>query len=858
MTWWNRLWRRGELERSLDKELLFHLEQHAADLMAQGVPPGEARRRARMALGGFEQVKEECRDARGARWLEDLWQDARYAFRMFAKNPGTTAVAVLSLAFAIGPNAALFSIVDRVFFRPIMVQDASGLYFLSAKTARQGVWEYPSYPDFLDYRARGGNVADFMASFGRGGLLDVNGIREPVSVEIVSENWFRVLGVRAALGRTLVENDAHSGGVAPVVISDSLWKRKFGQDAAIAGKTIMLDFRPYYVVGVAPRDFREPSQHLVPNDVWIPLSAAAGERPTAEALTKRGERWLDVTVRLRPGVSKAQAEAALSAVAEELTKEYPATNRGTGVLLSPADRPGSTVVGAIILSLVGLVLLIACANVAGVLLAQGETRRREFAMRLALGAGEWRVLRQLLVENLLLAVVAAGLGLMLARGFMLAAPAALPALPLTVDLDLRLDARLLGYTLLLSLVTTLAAGLMPALHLSRPQLAPALKGEAAGGTSRSWFRSILVVAQIAFSQFLLVGTGLLAATYFQVQHIRPGFDMNRHMLFAVALPETEHSNFNQRDMLERLRRIPGVRRVSYVRNPPLSGSGDAEQQVTIPGIVEGPLGIAGNATGPEYFAAMGTTILSGRDFRESDSTDAAIVNEEMARRYWSNASQAIGRYFHVDGRDRRIVGVVETGKYQTLMERPRPFFFLFTRGETHILIETAGDPAAMADSVRKAFREYAPGMTLHSLVTLREQMGMAFFLWKAAAGILGVSATLGIFLSAVGLFGVVSYGVTRRVHEIGVRMAMGARPADVLSLVLRQGLSMVAIGAAVGTASAVAAARVVSSLLYRVSPTDPVALMGALLAVMAVTALAIQMPARRAIRVDPMTVLRNE
>jgi predicted permease len=491
-------------------------------------------------------------------------------------------------------------------------------------------------------------------------------------------------------------------------------------------------------------------------------------------------------------------------------------------------------------------------------LAQGEARRREFAMRLALGAGRWRLLRQLLAESLLLASVAAGLGLLLAHWLIQAVPAVLPSLPMPLDLGLRVDVRLVAYTLLLSMITTLAAGLLPALRVSRPDLAAVLKGEASSGKSRSWFRGSLIVAQIACSQFLLVGTGLLVASYFQVQHIRPGFDTDRHLLFAILLPNAERPNFKYEEMLERLRAVPGVCRVSSVQEPPLSGSGGGLRQVSIPGVTDEPVGISGNAAGPEYFTAMGTAILRGRDFATSDSASIAIVNEQMARRFWGDAGRAIGQYMRVDGKDRQIVGVVETGKYQTLLEPPTPFFFVFTRAGETLVIETAGDPAVMVGSIRKTFRNAVPGVTLLSLVTLRQQLSLAFFLWQSAAGLLGICAILGIFLSGVGLYGVVSHGVTCRTHEIGVRMAMGARPADVLRLVLRQGLSMVAIGAAIGMAVAVAVARVVSAVLYRVSPADPLALIESVLAIAAVTFLAIQMPARRAIRTDPMTVLRRE
>ena len=865
MNWWNRLRRRGQLEEQLHRELAFHLEQHTADLTARGVPAGEARRQARISLGGPEQVTEECRDARGTRWLLDLWQDARYALRMFAKNPGTTAVAVLSLAFAMGPNATLFSVVDRILLNPVTVPGSSRMFALWGRGDSEKTLLSLSYPDFLDYQARGRDVADFVAAGGSGVMLNVRGVNELATMAMVSENYFQVLGVPAALGRTLVETDARSQGAPPVVLTYSLWQRKFGGAADIVGKTIILQFHPFHVVGVMPRSFREPMQHLVGPDLWVPLGAASlWDTRAPENLTQRGKRSLDVTARLRDGVTRQQAVAVMNAIAAQLHSEYPATNRWASVYLRPVDHPGRAVLAAMVLSLVSLVLLIACANVAGIRLAQGEARRREFAMRLALGAGRWRLLRQLLAESLLLALIAAALGLLLGVWLMRAIPAVLPALPLTLDLGLRLDGRLVAYVLALTMATTLAAGLLPAWRVSRLHLAGAMKGEAPRGQarswfSRSWFRGGLIVAQIACSQFLLVGTGLLVASYAQVRNVRPGFDMGRPLLFAIVLPSGERPNVSDYDnMLARLRELPGVRRVSAVRNPPLNGSGGAAQLVTIPGVTEKPVGIAGTAAGPEYFAAMGTAVLRGRDFRGSDSTGVAIVNEQMARRFWGDPGRAIGRFFRVDGTDRQIVGVVETGKYQSLVEEPAPFFFLFTRSTETVLIETAGDPSLMADSVRKAFRESIPGVMLHSLVTLPQQMGLAFFPWRASVVSLGVFAVLGIFLSGVGLYGVVSYGVARRTHEIGVRMAMGARPADVLKLILRQGLSMVAMGAVAGTVLAVAVARVVSAALYQVSPADPWALVAATLAVAAVTFLAIQIPARRSIHTDPMTVLRNE
>ena len=859
MNWWNRLLHRGKLEEQLDKELSFHLDEHAAELIARGTSPEEARRQARMTLGGPEQVKEACRDERGTRWLENLWQDTRYALRLFAKNRGATVVAVLSLAFAIGPNAALFGVVERFFLRPVSVRGSSQFFFLRTISDREKRLESPTYPDFLDYQARGGSVADFIASSGQGTLLSVNGANELVSLEMVSGRYFDTLDVRAALGRTLAEADDKFESVPPVMLSYSVWQRKFGGAEDVVGKTVMLQFRPFYVIGVAPREFREPMQHLAPTDVWVPLSASSVWGAAArESFMLRGGRPVDVTVRLHDGVSRPQAETALSTIATQLAREYPATNHSQAVILRPVEDTGWALVGVIMLSLVGLVLLIACANVAGILLSQGEARRRELAMRGALGASRSRLLWQLLSETLLLALVASALALVLARWLNQAMPAILPSLPVTIDLDLRLDSRLLAYTLTLSILTTLAAGLLPALRASRQSLLPILKGDTGGTDTRSWFRNVLVVGQIACSAFLLVGTGLLLASYFQARLIRPGFDINRHVLFATLIPTKDDASFSYEDIAARMRALPGVRRVSFVSHPPLSGSGTGAQKVWIPGRGDEPAGIMGNAAGPGYFSAMGTAVLRGRDFKDSDSAGAAIVNEEMARRFWGDANRALGQFFRVAGKDRQIVGVVETGKYGWLLEDPTPCFFLFASGTHTAVIETAGDSASTAALLQTTFRQGIPGVSLHSVVTLRRQLSMAFFPWQSAAGLLGVSAVLGIFLSAVGLYGVVSHQVARRGRDIAVRMAVGARPADVLRVVLRQGLSMVVVGTAIGMGAAVAAARVVSFLLYNVNPANPLVLIEAALAVALVAFLAIQIPARRAIRTDPMTVLRSE
>jgi predicted permease len=780
--------------------------------------------------------------------MSGLRQDLRYTLRLFARNPGTTAVAVLSLALAIGPNSMLFSVVDRMFLRPSTVEGIENVFFVYLKTAQSDVWRNPTYADLSQYQSALDGLADCIAASGHGAILGGGaGASEAVGQSAVSGNYFTVFGSRAALGRTLVESDQRYQGEPPVYLSNSLWQRRFSSDPDIVRKKIIIGFQPYRVVGVAPPDFRPPIQSLVPGDIWTPL--------TAEDPRFRAKLAVTLSVRLRPGVHREQVEAALTSVASAT----PGNHRVSAVLRAAADR-GRIILGTLILALVSLVLLIACANVAGVLLAQGEARRREFAMRLALGADRSRLLRQLLVETLLLSSVASALGLLLSEWLLSLIPALTPSLPMRIDLGLRIDGRVLTYTLLLSFITTLAAGLLPALRFSRPELMAALKGEP-GVLSRSWFRGTLIVGQIAFAQFLLAGTGLLVRTYLQVERIRPGFDPDRQVLFAIVIPNNARAfteYFAEYSGLQnQLRALPGVRRVTVVQNAPLSGSGGAPHQFTIPGLAD-PIGIPGNAAGPEYLTAIGSRILRGHDFTASESDSAAIVNEQMARRYWGDPGAALGRFFQLDGRRRQVVGVVETGKYNMLLEDASPYFYSFTRTAESIVIEAAPGQtaAALAPAVREIVRRKAPGLTVMSLNTLQQQMTLPLFAWRATSGLFGVSALLGIFLSAVGLYGMVSHSVTRRTHEIGVRMALGARPGDVWKLVLGQGFFMVAGGAVVGTAAAVGA-RLVANTLYHVSPADPIAISSALLAVALVAFLALQLPARRATRVDPMTVLRD-
>jgi putative ABC transport system permease protein len=673
----------------------------------------------------------------------------------------------------------------------------------------------------------------------------------------VSESYFSVLETRAAAGRVLRESDAHFEGQPPAVISYSLWQRQFDGAKDSVGKAIFLNDRAFCVVGIMPRGFRGPGIEPVPPEVWIPFSALGmGDQ---RWLMQRGNQGVTTLIRLRDGVDPARAEAVLTMVAKRLANQYPDTNKGKTLVLENPEGRG--MLGVIVLLLAGLVLLIACANITGILMAQGEARRHEFAVRVAMGASRGRLVRQLIAESLLLSLLAAGVGLLVALWLLRAIPALNPITMFTLDFDFRVDSRVLTYTLSLALLTALAAGLIPSLRASRPDLVPALKGDAPTGGRRFRFRGVLVITQVAISQFLLVGSGLLVHSYLEVQRMRPGFDPGRNVLAACLSATAEGEGVDFAQLADKLRAVPGVLRVSFTNWLLLSGSGDAKWRAMIPGVTE-PVEVGGRAAGADYFAIMGTQLLRGRDFGRNDSKGAVVVNETMARQIWGSPDAAMGRVFRLEGVDCQVIGVVENGKYVSLDEKPLPFVFaaapLGKRGEGTLLIETAGPPTALAATIRKAINDAEPDVLLVSLNTLRKHMRFSLFPYRVAASLVGTIAILGMFLAGVGLYGLVSYSVGRRTREIGVRVAMGAGPADVLSLVLREALSRVVIGAVIGLAAALAAAELIRSALFGVSPTDPIGLGVALAVVGTVGLLAAYAPARRALRVNPMDAVREQ
>jgi predicted permease len=854
-----RFLRRKHWDEERARELQAYLEIETDENIARGLSPEEARYAAHRKLGNATLIREDIYHMNSLGWLETLWQDVRFALRMFAKNPGATAVAVISLAIAIGPNCALFSVVDRLILKPPGVQGIGQMFDMDVRTDQPGEWQSTSYPDLLDYKAQAGDVGTFAALYQDAAMLNSAGRREMVLMRLVSENYFSVLGARAMAGRTLQENDAHFEGQPPAVISYPLWQRQLGGANDAVAKTLFLSGRPFSVVGIMPRGFQGPGFDL-PVDVWIPFSAASpGDR---RELMRRGGRGIATLVRLREGVDKARAEAVLTAVARRISSQYPDTYKGTAVILeNPHDM---SVLGTIILSLAGLVILIACANITGIRMAQGEARRQEFAIRVAMGASRGRLVRQLTAEGLLLSLAAGGLGLLAAFWLIRALPALQPLWVFSFDFDFHMDSRVLAYALAITLITALAAGLVPALRASRPDLVPTLKGDSPTGRRRLRFGGALVIAQIAISQFLLVGAGLLFRSYQEAQRIRPGFDPGRNVLAVMLVAPAEDKTVNFARLADKLREVPGVVRVSFTNFLPLSGMGDGKRDVLVPGVTPEPVAVGWRAAGADYFAVMGTQLLRGRDFDRSDSKGAVVVNETMARQIWGSPDAAVGKVFRMEGIDCRVLGVVENGKYVWLQEDSMPFLFLATPPDKSehgtLLIETATAPTAMAGTVRKAIHDTDPDAFVMSLVSLRQHMHLSLFPYRVGAGLVGTIAILGIFLGGVGLYGLVSYSVSRRTHEIGIRVAMGAEPADVLVLVFRQAASRLAIGSVIGLAVALAAAQLMKAALYRawVSPADPIGLTAAVAVVAAVGLLATYAPTRQALRVNPMNALREE
>ncbi len=781
-----------------------------------------------------------------------LLQDIRYGFRMLLKSPGFTAVAVLSLAISIGANTTIFSLVNAALLRPLPVAAPERLVNVHATDPDGSSFHSFSYPDYLDYRDQG-NVFDALAAYTINTYsLNTGGQSERVFGLVASENFFPALGVRPRIGRFFTPEENRSANGEPVaVLSHGYWQRRFGGDTSVIGKTLVLNNHPYQVIGIAPPKFTGPRVAFAP-DIYMPVWTQEMAIPNgAEWLRNRDGGSLEIVGRLKAGATLEQAQAALSAVAGRLAEQYPDSHKGKGVEVRPTNtglgQMEGPVIGfmSVLMAVVALVLLIACANVASMALSRAAMRRKEIAIRLALGARRGRIIRQLLTESVILFLLGGTAGLLLAAWLNDLLLKFKPPVSFTIELDLGIDARVLCFTLLVSLATGVIFGLMPAIQASKPDVLPALKDEAANGSyRRSRLLGAFVVGQVAVSLVLLVTTGLFLRSLQHARALDPGFNPERILntsfdLSIQGYQEEKGRNFYGQ-LLERLRAMPGVEAASLARLVPLNG-GNMQTGINVEGR-EPPDGRRAlytdfNVVSPDYFTTLGLNLLRGRQFSEADrkgAPEVAVVNETMARRYWPN-DNAVGQRFilgtRAEGKPIEIVGVVKDGKYRTLGEDPLPYFYVpFAQNynaQMTLHIRTApGQAASVLAGVRQEIASMDASVPVLDVMPLTEAIGVSLLPLKLAASVAGLFGAVGLLLAAIGLFGVVSFSVAQRTREIGIRMALGAQTVDVLKLVIGQGMRLALIGVGLGLIISVAVTRLLASLLYGIGATDALTFIG--------------------------------
>ena len=869
------------VHREIEEEMRFHLDMRAEEYVRRGMPAEEARREAERRFGRLTGVKEMGYDVRGGGWLETLLQDLRFGARMLRKNPGFTLITVLTLTLGIGANTAIFSVVNGVLLRPLPYYEPERLVMVwSEQTipqAQLGVTDYSvTNADFLDWRSQNQVFEQVAAMFGHRGNLMGGGEPESVAALYVSDSLFPLLNARLAVGRAFLPEEDRAGAERVLVLSHGLWLRRYGADPKIIGQKITLDNKAYTVIGVTAPDFQFPHRGELPSkfkiatkvDLYLPLAFTPAER------NDRLDDHLAVIARLKPGVSVEQASVEMSAIARRLAEQYPQTNTDKGVRLVPLQQQAvgkARTALLVLLGAVGFVLLIACANVANLLLARAATRQKELAIRAALGASRWRVVRQLLSESMLLAISGGAAGLWLAwwgvKLLLAIAPDNLPRAQ-----DIRLDTRVAGFTLVASLLTGIVFGLLPALQAAKINFGDALKegGRDAAGLLRRRLRGFLVVGEVALALVLLIGAGLLIRSFTRLTEVDPGFDP-RGILMMDIWPQppkytTSQANAFHQRTLERVRALPGVEAAALVHPAPLSG----DQRSAgfgiegLPSPTEEPFNAGLRIISPDFFKTFRIPLVNGRLLAESDDAKAppvAVVNESLTRLYFANENP-LGKRIIISGVTRAIVGVVGDVKHSALDEEAKAELYLpmaqSTRRQMSLAVRASGDPLQMVAAVRGQIRAEDKEMPIFNLQTMERLMDKSVAPRRFNMLLLGVFALVGLALAAVGLYGVISYTVTQRTREIGIRLALGAQRADVRRLVVGEGMKLTLIGALLGLGGALALTRLMKTLLFGVSSTDPLTFIVIAALLLGVALLACWIPARRATKVDPMIALRYE
>lgn len=871
---------RGRLERELDAELRSHLETAVEMNLRKGMSAEEARREAIRNFGGVEQTKELYRERRGLPMIEHTLQDLRFGMRMLRRSPGFSILAILCLTLGIGANAAVFSWVEGILFRPYPAVTHQERLVALGGTTQDGENGPISWPDFLDLQRSCRLFDSLFVSKITGTTLSIGDRAERTTGSIVSANYFDAIGVHPILGRGFEPGEDTGRNAHPVtVISYQLWRGRFKGDPQIIGKTQRLNGVVHTIVGVAPEGFYGTFVGWA-MQFWVPASMEEIFEAGGYKLEDRGARWIESYGRLKPGVTRQQAQEEISAVAKRLEAAYPATNRGRSMQLWPLWQTpfnnARTLLPTleIMVAVVFFVLLIACANVGNLLLVRSFARRHEMTVRLAIGASRGRLLKQLLTEGVILSAFGAVGGLIVAYWCRHALVLLFPARGgVSMHLPGEIDWRVLAVSAGVCLLATLVVGLVPALQSGRIDLAGALKSDSAGvvgSRGRAWVRSGLVVVQVSLSFVLLVGAGLLLQSLQKIRNSSPGFSTHGVLSTAVDLVSAGYDarraqNF-QDELLERVKALPGVESAVFARMSPLSYGSYSSSPIALDGYQlppeEQPT-VEYNEVGPDYFVTMGIPLVSGREFTRADDEKAAlvaVVNETMAKRYW-RGKDPIGERVQVKGRWMRVVGVAKDSKYQSVRETPKPFFYVPWRQNFSVggglYVRTPLSPETMASAVAREVHALDGNLAPYEMITMQEQVDRSTSPQKVAVTLVGVLGGLALLLAGIGLYGVMSYAVSQSARELGLRMALGADVSNVWRLVISRGMTLVAGGVLLGAVVALQLTRLMGNMLYRVSPRDPLAF-GAAFAVMTIAALAACFfPALRATRTDPARALRE-
>jgi predicted permease len=867
------------MEEQLEKELRFHLDEHANELIAQGNAPDLAQRNARLAFGGPEQVKEKCRDARGTRWLEDLFQDFRYALRTLRQRPGFAAIAILTLALGSGATTVMFTVINGVLLKPLAYPAANRLVTLHGKTEKYGEqWGF-SYPEFHDYQSASRTLGSVAAWTYGGGTVTKPGEAEYVFGRLISSGLFSVLGVPLVEGRGFLPQEDQPGAAPVAIISYGLWQRRFGGTKDTIGQHLILEGKSYTIVGIAPAGFRVDGEA----DIYTPLGQSTDPR-----MQDRGAFFIHVLGRLQPNVTLAQAQTEVSVTARQLAMQYPKDNQGRGMVAHPLSQE---VVGDVrptlwlLLGAVSLVLLIACVNVASLLLARAVSRERELAMRAALGASRGRLARQCLTESSVLGISGGALGILLAlvgiRPFVSLWPGSLPRAE-----DVRLDWRVLLFALGVSLLSSFLFGLAPALRAPARQLERTLRGggRSLGGSTRR-LHGGLVMAEVALAVVLLVSAGILGRTLLRLSSLDPGFNTRNVLAAHVALSPAVLENPTKvraawEDVLDRARRVPGVQSVALADVVPMRVGEDSVGYWATPVQPppdQTPLALTSIVT-PDYLDVMGIRLRQGRFLNERDRIGhefVVVIDDNLAQHAFAG-SDPVGKRLWIQGMDSnpvRIVGVVSHVRhwglagddqsrvrdqiYCSFYQLPDPLVH-FLSSVMSITVRTSITPLSVAEPLRRELRGPGSDQTLYDVHAMDDLVRASLDRQRFLLWLFGIFAGLALLLACIGIYGVLTYLTNQRVPEIGLRMALGADARDVMGLVLGQSFGMIVVGIGVGVLGALAAGRLLEHLVDGMRRTDPSTFAIMIPILLAASLFASFLPARRASRVDPMSALRQD